>query len=176
MKKLLAFACLLCLAGGLRADEPFQASVTPDVAIYPSTATISGLTLSIWGQNPQHSLALGFVNGTSGDSSGLSVGLVNYADSYTGVQWSFVNFASRDFLGWQAGGVNYTAGTMTGFQSGWVNYANVLNGFQLGFVNAANTVTAGLQVGVLNIMLQNDWFSGLPDALAPAMIIVNWRF
>lgn len=180
MKKLLASAMCLCLAAAVRgampADEPFQASLTPDIAIYPPSQTISGLTLSIWGQNPQHSLALGFVNGTSGHSSGLSIGLINYGDDYLGVQWAFVNYDTGDFLGWQKGVVNFTTGKFTGFQLGIVNYAGDLNGFQLGVVNIADKA-AGLQIGIVNIIAQNNaWFTDLPDSLAPAFIIANWRF
>jgi hypothetical protein len=135
------------------------------------------LTLSIWGQNQQHSLAIGFVNGTSGDSSGLCIGLVNYGDKYTGVQWGIVNYEKGDFLGWQSAAVNYTDGMFTGFQSGWINYAGNLNGFQLGLVNIADQAKAALQIGLVNIIQQNTmWFRELPDALAPGMVIANWRF
>jgi hypothetical protein len=178
MKRALTFALVLGLAGIVRAaDKPFNASLTPDIAIQPTSATVSGLTLSIWGQNQQHSLAIGFVNGTSGDSSGLCIGLVNYGDKYTGVQWGIVNYEKGDFLGWQSAAVNYTDGMFTGFQSGWIDYAGNLNGFQLGLVNIADQAKAALQIGLVNIIQQNTmWFRELPDALAPGMVIANWRF
>ena len=73
-------------------------------------------------------------------------------------------------------GVNYTGGTMKGLQTAAVNYAGKLTGLQLGFVNYAETAESGVQVGFVNIIPQNQWFSGLPDELAPGMVIVNWRF
>src|SRR5271170_8211052 len=90
MKKILVVAALAISAAGLRADEShgFQASLTPDIAIYPKTAEIHGLSLNIWGENPQQGVALGFVNGSTGYSAGFSWGLVNYSESYTGVSWA----------------------------------------------------------------------------------------
>jgi hypothetical protein len=65
---------------------------------------------------------------------------------------------------------------MTGFQCGLVNYAGTLNGFQLALVNYADQVDAGVQIGLVNIMPENEWFSALPDELAPGMVLVNWHF
>ena len=184
MKKLLAVLVGVTGMSQVMASEPFQLSLTPEVAIHDRSERIEGLALSIWGENPQSALAVGFVNGSTGESAGLSVGLLNYADSYTGLQWGLVNYTSGDFTGWQGGFflgivgsvVNYTGGTMTGFQCSVVNYAGDLNGFQLGIVNYADKAKAGLQIGIVNIMPRNEWFSRLPDELAPAMILVNWCF
>lgn len=186
MKKL--FACLaaaLVSTGALAGTEPFNLSLTPGIAIYDRSQTINGMTLSIWGENPQNSFALGLVNGTTGQSTGLSLGLLNYADHYKGCQWGLVNSTSQDFTGWQGGPffgllvsvVNYTGGNMTGLQTGVVNYAGQLTGLQLGLVNYAQEADAGVQIGLVNIIHQNKaWFTELPDELAPAMILVNWRF
>ena len=184
MKKLLSILAGVIGASGVMASEPVQLSLTPDFAIYDRTTRIDGLSLSIWGENPQSALAIGLVNGSTGESAGLSIGLVNYAATYTGLQWSFVNFTEGDFTGWQGGpffgllvsAVNYTEGTMTGLQCGLVNYAGKLNGLQVGFVNYAETPKSGVQVGIVNIMPENEWFSKLPDELAPAMVLVNWHF
>jgi len=166
------------------ASEPVQLSLTPEVALYARSERIEGVALSVWGENPQSAFALGFVNGSSGDSAGLSVGLVNYADDYTGFQWSFVNYAKGDCTGWQGGpffglllsAVNYTEGEMTGLQCGLVNCAGSLTGLQVGFVNYAAAVNSGVQIGVVNVMPENEWFSNLPDELAPGMVFVNWHF
>ena len=178
MKKLLMVLVGGVLASGaLVASEPIQLSLTPDIAIFSRTERIEGLALSIWGENPQAALALGIVNGSTGRSAGLSLSwILNYADSYKGVQWALINYTKEDFLGWQGGFVNYTDGTMKGFQSGFVNYAGRLTGLQLGFVNYAETAETGVQIGLVNLIPSNAWFSGLPDQLAPGMIIVNWRF
>lgn len=184
MKKLLTVLAGVIGVSSVMASEPVQLSLTPEFAIYDRSERIEGVALSIWGENPQSAFALGFVNGSTGDSVGLSVGLVNYADSYTGCQWSFVNYTSGDFTGWQGGpffgllvsAVNYTEGTMKGFQCGLVNYAGTLNGLQLGFVNYAEAPESGVQIGIVNIMPENEWFSRLPDELAPGMVLVNWHF
>jgi hypothetical protein len=179
---------LIVLAGvigmsSLMASEPVQLSLTPGFAIYKRSVRIEGVALSIWGENPQSAFALGLVNGSTGDSVGLSVGLVNYADSYTGCQWSFVNYTKGDFNGFQGGpllgvlvsAVNYTGDTMTGFQCGLVNYAGKLNGLQIGVVNVAASENSGVQIGIFNMMSKNEWFSNLPNELAPGMILVNWH-
>jgi hypothetical protein len=184
MKRILIVLVGALAATGALASEPINISLVPDVAIYDRNVEIKGLALSIWGENPQSAFALGFVNGSTGQSQGLSIGLLNYSDGYKGFQWGLVNYAKQDFTGWQGGFclgvvgsiVNYTDGTMVGFQSGVVNYAGNLRGFQLGFVNYAKTVQSGLQIGFVNIMPENAWFDQLPDELAPAMIIANWHF
>jgi hypothetical protein len=178
MKRAIICLGLLGLLGGATAaEQPFQASLTPDIALYPKTEPIAGLTLSIWGENPQHSLALGFVNGSSGKSGGASLGLFNYGEGYIGVQWSFVNYDTGDFLGWQNGAVNFTKGRVTGLQSGCVNYAGTLSGLQLGIVNIAEKGDSAVQIGLVNIIRENQlWFQEFPRNLAPGMIIANWRF
>jgi hypothetical protein len=164
MKKIIVIAALAMTTVGLQAEEThgFQASLTPDIALYPKTTEISGISLDIWGENPQHSFNLGFVNGSTGDSSGFSWAFfVNYADSYTGVEWSMVNISKTSFVGWQSGLVNYSTGNFKGLQMGLVNYAENLHGVQLGFANIA---------------MNNGWFDEFPDKLATGFPIVNWSF
>jgi hypothetical protein len=161
--------------GGVMASEPIQLSLTPEFALFDRNVRIEGLALSIWGENPQSALAIGFVNGSTGESAGLSLGLLNYADNYTGFQWAAVNYNKGDFLGWQLSFVNYAGGHMKGLQSGFVNYADKLTGLQFGFVNVAESAETGVQVGLVNVMPRNAWFSKLPDELAPVMVFVNWQ-
>jgi hypothetical protein len=127
------------------AETAFQASLTPDAAIYPKTQKIEGLTLSIWGNNPQTSIALGIVNGTSGDSKGVSIGFANYGQSYTGLQFGFAN-ADDD-----------------------------LKGLQFGVICSTKRTNSGIQIGLLNFIKESKWFSNFPNELAPFMILVNWR-
>lgn len=179
MKTLLALLVVLLVStNALAGTKIFNLSLTPEIAVYDRYETIEGLTLSIWGENQQTSLALGIANGTSGNSAGLSWAFVlNYADNYKGIQWAPINYTKGDFLGWQSGFVNYTDETMKGLQSGVVNYAGKLTGLQFGFVNFAENADAGVQIGLVNIIRQNSyWFTGLPEELAPGMIFVNWRF
>jgi len=124
----------------------------------------------------QTSLAIGIANGTVGDSAGLSWGFVlNYADSYKGIQWAPINYTKRDFLGWQAGFIDYVWGSMMGLQSGIVNYAGRVKGLEFGIVNYTDDVDAGCQIGLINIIQSNkSWFQDLPNSLAPTMILINW--
>ena len=73
MKKLIILSALVVsVAGAQAAESAFQASLTPDIAVQPTTTQINGVCLSIWGQHPQHALALGIVNGSTGESDGLT--------------------------------------------------------------------------------------------------------
>jgi hypothetical protein len=186
---MVAFICLVA-ANAFAETAAFQASLTPDIAIHPKDTRIEGVTLNIWGENPQSALAVGLVNGSTGDSAGLSWGVLNYADKYTGVGLGFVNFAKTDFTGLQFGLFNYAAdfkglqhGTVNiadtsalGVQWGMVNYTGKLTGLQLGTVNFAKTADSGIQIGLINIIAQNKWFTEFPNELATGMIFVNWRF
>jgi hypothetical protein len=161
MKKVL-FAVLFCLvASNVFAEtKPFQASVTPEIAIHSKDTRIEGFSLSIWGENPQSGGAVGLVNGSSGDSNGLSFGLLNYAENYKGFECCIVNFAKGDF---------------TGFQYGFINYSKNFKGFQLGAINVADTAH-GLQIGFINIIKKNEWFKKFPNELAKGMVLINWSF
>ena len=178
MKKILTVLVGVIVASGVMAGgKPLQVSLTPDVSLFGRNERIEGLCLSLWGENPQSALALGLVNGSTGQSVGFSFGvLLNYADSYKGVQWAAINYTKADFLGWQGGLVNYTDDHMKGLQSGVVNYAGNLTGLQIGVINYAETAENGVQIGLINIIPQNEWFSNFPDELAPGMVLVNWRF
>ncbi len=189
MKKHVTIAGALALGlalGAAAGENPFfQASLTPDYAIHESHQRIEGITLSVWGHNPQSSLALGLVNGSSGESSGLSLGVLNYAESYAGVQWAFANFTAGDVSGWQGGPglgllislLNYAGGKMSGLQTGLVNASGTLTGLQLGLINYTQYADSGVQIGLVNLIAQNDgWFTRFPDEVAPGMILANWRF
>lgn len=127
-------------------SKAFQASLAPGIAVHDRNQKIEGLTLSVWGENPQTSLALGIINGTAGNSGGLSLGFVNYGDIYKGVQLGFINTDHK------------------------------LHGFQLGFLNFAESTKTGFQFGLINIIKTNrKWFSNFPDEIAPFMLFVNWR-
>jgi len=180
MKKILVFFCLIMImviAGQAMAEDwkAVQLSLTPGVAIFSEETRIKGFTLGIWSENPQDAFALGIVNGSSKDSTGFSLGLVNYAENYGGVQWSLFNYAKENYAGWGLGIANVTKGDMKGLQTGVVNYAGRLSGLQLGAFNYADKASGGVQIGVINIISDNKW-SDFPSGLAPGMVIVNWRF
>jgi hypothetical protein len=162
-------------AASLYADTPIQLSLTPDIALYPRDTMVKGLSLSIWGENPQQSLAIGFVNGSTGDSGGLSWGLFNYAESYTGVQLGWVNVSTEHFVGFQDAWVNYAQGTFKGLQYGVVNISEDTTGLQLGVVNYAEKLH-GVQIGLVNVAMNNPAFTEFPDKLAPGFPFFNWSF
>ncbi len=183
--KLALVGMVLMAAGTLAGSTPIQLSLTPSIALYDRNQRVEGLTVGVWSENPQSALALGIANGSTGHSAGVSLALVlNYADNYKGLQWALVNYTTGNFLGWQCGpclglpfsAVNYTGGTMKGLQTGVVNYAGHLTGAQIGCVNYAATAETGVQIGLVNLIPENSWFTGLPDELAPGMILINWRF
>jgi hypothetical protein len=185
MKRLLVIMVgVMVTSGAMAEDRLLQLSLTPNIAVFDRSETIKGFTLGIWSENPQSAFALGIINGSSGQSAGLSVGIVNYAGTYTGLQWGFVNLTTQDTSGWQGGFlfgivgsvVNYTGGTMKGFQCGVVNYAGRLKGFQLGFVNYAADADGAFQIGLVNIIPRNQYFTALPEELAPGMTVINWRW
>ncbi|MGA2248101.1 MAG: hypothetical protein ABSH48_24215 [Verrucomicrobiota bacterium] len=175
MKISLPFILSVAALPSLHADTPIQLSLTPEIALYPPTTTVRGLSLNIWGENPQTSLNIGLVNGSTGDSGGFSVGIVNYAQSYAGVQWGAVNVSMENFIGWQHGWVNIAQGNFTGFQWGVVNVAENTTGFQLGAVNYAQSLH-GLQIGFINVAMNNPMFDEFPDKLATGFPILNWSF
>ena len=178
MKKLIILTSLVACVTGLQASEAaFQASLTPDIAVQSKDTQINGLCLSIWGENPQHALALGIVNGSTGsDSKGLTWSFIaNYTDTYTGVAWGLVNISHKKFVGWQDGVVNYSEGYFMGFQSGWINVSQEFHGLQWGLINYAENLR-GVQLGFINIARNNPWFTEFPDKLATGFPIVNWSF
>ncbi len=169
---------LMSLATTVSADtKKFQASLTPEVALYEKDVKIEGLSLNIWGENPQRGVALGIVSGSTGESAGFSWSyLMNYADSYKGVHWGLANYTREDFVGWQSGLGNYTSQNFKGLQTGAFNYAGSMKGLQWGLINYAGTVDSGVQLGLANIIADSPWFKDFPQSVAPAMVFLNWSF
>ena len=162
MKRISAILLVCAATCSVLAEEKFlQLSLTPGIALQPRDAVIAGISLNIWGENEQRALTIGFVNGSTGESAGLSWGIVNYAERYTGLELGFVNYVSEEFTGVQLGGVNVAASHATGLQLGFVNYAASLQGVQLGFIN---------------VIEDNTWFENFPDKLAVVFPFVNWSF
>jgi hypothetical protein len=177
MKKILIISVFVAAAIAVRPDDSaFQASLTPSMAIHPKSTQINGLSLSIWGENPQKGAALGFVNGSTDESKGFSWGLYNYDESYTGVQWAIANYSEKSFIGWQYSFVNYDQGYFKGLEWGFVNVAQETHGVQLGAFNYAEDLDGGIQIGFINFASNNEWFSKFPDQLAKGFVFVNWSF
>ncbi len=175
MKKLLSAILLASTLLTVSAEESFfQASLTPEIAIHSRDTTIKGITLNLWGENEQTAFAWGFVNGSTGDSGGLSLSLFNYTENYVGVQFGFANYSTGKFTGWQSSAVNF-ANEFHGVQSGTVNIAKSVRGVQLGFFNYTEQLY-GVQIGFANIVKDNGWFNEFPDKLAKGMVFLNWSF
>lgn len=161
MKRIITILAVTIAAIGVQAEEKFlQLSLTPDIALESKDTHIKGISLNIWGENPQSSLTLGFVNGSTGTSAGFSWGLVNYSEDYTGVQFGIVNYSKTKFVGWQ---------------SGWVNVAKEFHGFQSGLINYTESMS-GIQLGFVNVIKDNPWFNEFPNKLAKGFVFVNWSF
>ena len=177
MNRFLIVAILVVSAAALQAGESaFQASLTPDIAVQSKTNEIHGVSLNLWGENPQHGAALGFINGSTGQSSGFSLAFIaNYCDSYTGVQWALINYTTKSFTGWQAGWINFDEGAFKGLQSGLVNVSQDTHGLQLGVFNYTDKLH-GVQIGFANIVDSNPWFKEFPGKLARGFPIINWSF
>ena len=156
-------------------EAGFQFALTPEAAIHSTGTPIHGLTLNFVGQNEQHGLTLGIGNIMTGQSYGFSLGFVNKADSYRGVQWGFVNCTSENYDGWMTGMVNSVGDTFTGLQLGGINYAKTSHGLQLGVINYTDNLD-GLQIGAINIATKNSWFEDLPNHFAAVFPILNWSF
>ena len=73
MKRILMTVVMATAALSLSGQESkfFQAALTPKIALQPETTRINGISLAVWGENPQSAFALGFVNGSTGESKGL---------------------------------------------------------------------------------------------------------
>jgi len=156
-------------------EAGFQFALFPEVAIHSVDTPIHGLTLNVFGQNEQHGLTLGIGNWMTGESSGLSLGWLNRAESYHGVQLGLVNSTVENYSGLMLGFGNSAGKSFTGMQLGAVNYAKTVNGFQLGLFNYTDELQ-GLQIGAINIATKNTWFGDWPNKFAAFFPIVNWSF
>ena len=100
-------------------------------------------------------------------SVGAQVGILNYADTFCGLQDGLVSISGVSFMGLQSSLVN-CAHDMYGLQCGYdlilgVNVADgTLRGCQIGLVNYANRVDRGCQIGFVNIISHNGWLPVLP--------------
>ncbi len=185
MNKKLMIAVLSCAVASsvMAKDAGFQMSLTPNIAIQDRDTNITGVSIGVWNENPSPKFQwqFGFVNGATGDSTGVQwfvflPTIYNYAENYTGVQLGIVNYASSEFVGLQWGFVDI-ANSLTGVQLGAVNVAqSVDGGFQWGVVNYAATAHNLFQLGLVNIIADNAWFKDFPGDFAQGMVLVNWSF
>ena len=174
MRKLLAALSIGLLSFTMQAkaeNTDLQLSLTPDVALHDKDTFITGLSLNIWGENPQNFASIGFINGSSNRSqsrfaasssysSGFSFGLVNYTEAYKGLHIGFDNTSSVKF---------------TGAQIGFINQANAVSGTQIGLVNYCKYMNRGIQIGLINVNAKDNNIEDV-DTGAVIMPLVNWSF
>ena len=159
MKKILILSALVASIASVKAaDEPFfQASLTPDIAIHSKDTKISGICLSVWGENPGR-FCLGFCQWQHRQERRFDlVVLFNYNEDYTGVAWAMVNYSKGKFQGLAKRLFQLFGRHLRRPQSGCVNCAQEFHGLQWGFVNYAKELH-GLQIGFANIAMNNPWF------------------
>lgn len=119
-------------------------------------------------------LQVGLVNWNSNEdnapgqrSIGVQYGILNYVDSFLGLQDGWINVSGGDVSGLQYGFLNYAC-DVTGVQCGsflllGVNVAvGRVGGCQVGMVNYAGEMQSGLQIGIVNVIARNGFFPVLP--------------
>ena len=165
MKKIVSMVCMMA-AGMLLADAANNSTPVMVSLLTPVQANFAGERL--------YGAQAGLFNwndnaATSWDrrSVGAQVGILNYADSFCGLQDGFVNISGGSFMGLQSSLVNF-ADDVFGLQCGYyvifgVNVASgSVRGCQIGLVNYANRMDRGCQIGIVNIISQNGWLPVLP--------------
>ena len=132
------------------------------------------LTIPIQDELHLTDLQVGVVNWNSnGDESsarrsiGVQYGLLNYADSFLGLQDAWINISSGNMSGLQYGFLNCAA-DVHGVQCGALLVAGVniasgsVSGCQIGIVNYAGRMESGLQIGIVNVIARGGFFPVLP--------------
>ena len=168
MKKVFFIIALLALTAGILPafdNTALQLSLwAPKAQLVPPEISISGLKLNLpYGSNCQITgLDLGIVsiareessdlearvsalqvnlfNSTSGSFAGIQVGLVNLADTSSGIIAGLVNSTRNYASGVEVGLVN-TSLEFHGLEVGLVNYTEFLQGVQIGLINIATKST-----------------------------------
>jgi len=203
MKKLMLVAALVVafvIPGSVRADwewSPFGIGLAAPVQLPYTTTDIYGLRLTgFYGMNNDvYGVSWGLANAAGGDTLALEVGgvnaafdtaagvqlaVVNYANSFMGLQIGGINWVNADTYGVQLGFFNCDQGPVVGFDVGAINYASRFDGLQVGFLNFAYEAN-GLQIGAINACdtihgVQIGFINLVCDGPLPIMVIANASF
>ena len=150
-------ACVLILSSAIaRADSPIQAALwPPELQIISEDESIRGVRFNIYGRNQNMTgLDLGFMHETTGDFSGVGLGLVSLVNgAMYGVEWNGIyTRAQGGFHGWPSGIVTRSQGASAGLQTGLVALNDAdMAGVQLsGIYNHVKTHISGVQVAIVN--------------------------
>ena len=120
------------------------------------------------------------VNVDWGDVWGAQLGIVDYCNSFHGIQLSALNWNNMTSHGGQAAVVNANQDEFVGFSAGVINYSMKSTGCQLGVFNFADSMT-GCQIGVINAAqrargVQIGFINMICEAPLPIMIVANTSF
>ncbi len=154
---------------GFRSKHSFSLNLFAGESHYLNGVAIGGLNIV---EDKMAGVAFGYLsNYIQGDARGAAFSsFFNYSlGSFTGVQFSLVNYNESWVKGVQVSLVNHAL-DVKGTQLGLVNIANNINGAQLGLVNISSGKVSGTQIGLVNIADENDVPIGLVN------IIKNGRF
>lgn len=127
-----------------------------------------------------YGVQLASVNVNWGDVWGLQLGVVDYCNSFHGVQFGGINWNNTPSHGWQAAVANANQEDFAGFMVGAVNYSLRMVGCQVGIVNVGDVGT-GCQIGVVNAVqrmrgLQIGAVNLICEGPLPIMVIANASF
>lgn len=120
------------------------------------------------------------VNVDWGDVWGLQLGVVDYCNSFHGIQFGGLNWNNTTSHGWQTAVANADQEEFTGFSAGAINYSLRLVGCQVGLVNFADSMT-GVQIGVVNAVqrargVQIGFINMICEGQLPIMVVANASF
>jgi len=135
------------------ASEPFHFPLIGFVNIARGNHIVPQIGFINWNTGNFSSLQMSFVNTVGGDFSGLQTGFLNtVAGDVKGFQSGFVNIANS-FYGVQNSFLNIAVKESAGLQFGFVNVSTQkLKGVQFGFVNYADSIESGVPIGFISIV------------------------
>ena len=115
-----------------------------------------------------------------GDVWGMQLGVVDYCNSFHGVQFGALNWNNTQSHGWQVAVANADQEEFVGCAIGAVNYSLRFTGCQIGAVNTADSF-AGCQIGVVNAVqrmrgVQIGVVNMICESPLPIMVIANASF
>jgi hypothetical protein len=120
------------------------------------------------------------VNADWGNVWGVQVGVVDYCNSFHGIQVGGINWNNTPSHGWQTAVANANQEEFAGFSAGAVNYSLRVTGCQIGAVNLADSMT-GCQIGFFNAAqrargVQIGFLNMICEGPLPIMVVANASF
>ena len=127
-----------------------------------------------------YGIQISAVNVDWGDVWGLQLGLVDYCNSFHGVQFGGINWNNTPSHGWQVAVANANQEDFAGFMVGAVNYSLRMVGCQIGVLNIGDG-DMGCQIGLINAVqrmhgVQIGAVNLICEGPLPIMVIANASF